>query len=534
MARLVCPSCLQGFSRPVYVDARGEVVQLSWLQENAPRLYSLLRRSDGTHAQLAARAHARGLSPRCPHNLAHVLPEDHLTRRTLVIGLVGMRGSGKTTYVTQLIETLLRGSLSPLGVSVTLDGTSNRRHTQENRRTLIVDHVPVPVTPPVTAADQVTDQPWSLRLSRAGGETINLLLYDASGEQLYSARDMGEVNRYLYACDGIIMMFSPGAFPGLEPLDDQALDAGIAQATEMTTSLVDVLRRSRGLRRDAVVQDCAVAVVLGKADKLAHQPGFPDHCLYDVEAFVRENPLATVLERVEAGSEDLIAYLNACGGENLVGIVLNNLPHPTFHAVSATGHDVGGNGRYPDIRQTGVVEPLVTLLAHAGFLPADAVPTPAATPWAGPTAATAVTPRSAPATAVQHPVPGPTVARPTVARPPVAVPPGTRRTDTRSPLVRPPAVPAAGARPAPAPPVRVPPVAVPPDEVPAQAGPPRRDDTEPNVTAPPLPPTAGGPAPAPQPARPEHDAAEVPVAQQPPRPHAVPEDHAPVPGRPRW
>lgn len=523
MARLVCPSCLQGFTRPVYVDARGEIVQLGWLQENAPRLYGRLRRGDGTQAQQAARADARGLSPRCPHNLAHVLPDDFLTRRTLVIGLVGMRGSGKTTYVTQLIETLLRGSLSPLGVSVTLDGSSNRRHTQENRRTLIVDHVPVPVTPPVTAADQVTDQPWSLRLSRAGGETVNLLVYDASGEQLYSARDMGEVNRYLYASDGIIMMFSPGAFPGLEPLDDQALDAGIAQATEMTTSLVDVLRRSRGLRPDAAVQGCSVAVVVGKADKLAHQPGFPDHCLYDVEAFVRENPLATVLERVESGSEDLISYLTARGGENLVGIVLNNLPHPTFHAVSATGHDVGGDGRYPDIRQTGVVEPLLTLLAHAGFLPADAVPTPVPAPWSGPAAATAVTPRTTTvtprATTVHQPVARPAVVRPPVAVPPTTRPPSTRPPDARSPLVRPP--------------VRVPPVAVPPDDVPpdgrrpddgrpddgpsdartAVSAPQRRDDTERNVTAPPPP---------------------VPVDQQPTIPHAVPEDHVPAPGRPRW
>jgi hypothetical protein len=56
--------------------------------------------------------------------------------------------------------------------------------------------------------------------------------------------------------------------------------------------------------------------------------------------------------------------------------MLDELPRPTFHLVSATGHDVGADGHYPGIEQVGVVEPLITLLARVGFLPDDGLPVP--------------------------------------------------------------------------------------------------------------------------------------------------------------
>jgi hypothetical protein len=288
----------------------------------------------------------------------------------VALGLVGLTGSGKTTLLASLIETLLRGALAPLGVAVTMDDESAARFQVELRRTLILDRERLPLTDALVG-QTITDHPYTLRLTHSG-ESINLLIYDASGEQLFRRHDIAEFNPHLYYTDAVMLVLSPGAIPKLERLDDQAnSEAGIAEATQMVTALSDVLRAGRRVRRGDVVEQVSVAVVLAKADKLLDLDEFPRETLGDVEAFLKEHSLEQLFRRVQEGSDDLVEFINGNEGENLVINIMNGLPRPTFHAISATGHDADPTGHYPSIDQVGVVEPLVTLLARVGFLPAD-------------------------------------------------------------------------------------------------------------------------------------------------------------------
>jgi hypothetical protein len=375
MRRHVCPSGLELFRRPQYVDADNSVVRMSWGDRYVPGLLSAVesvlgdngRPSSGA-ARRAARAAAMGLRPQCPHG--HPLPEGYLDHRTVAVGLVGLTGSGKTTLLGSLIETLLRGALAPLDVAVTMDEESAARFQVELRRTLIVDRERLPLTDAL-AGEAITDHPYVLRLNCAG-ESINLLIYDASGEQLYRRHDIAEFNPHLYYTDAVMLVLSPGAIPKLERLDDQASsEAGIAEATHMVTALADVLRAGRRVRRGEVVEQVSVVVVLAKADKLMGLDEFPRETFGHVDKYIQDRSLEQLFRNVQDGSEDLVKFLNQNEGENLVVNIMNGLPRPTFHAISATGHDADLTGHYPSIEQVGVIEPLVTLLARVGFLPAD-------------------------------------------------------------------------------------------------------------------------------------------------------------------
>jgi hypothetical protein len=254
--------------------------------------------------------------------------------------------------------------LAPLDISVELAEDSAERHRQSRLR-LIVDKIPLGLTPPLTG-DEV-QQPVVLTLTRTNGDAapdgINLLIYDASGEQLLRRADIAQYNRYLYVADGVILILDPSALPRLRGQDDATADVlGPAAATQMVAALADLMRSSRGLKSTAVVPDAAVAVALSKADRL--EETLPPGALKRQKL----DELHVVLRRAYSTSEELAEYLDRMGGENLSSIILRRLPQVTLHAVSATGHDVE-DGYYPSIESVGVVEPLVVLLARVGFLP---------------------------------------------------------------------------------------------------------------------------------------------------------------------
>jgi hypothetical protein len=374
LRRYVCPSGLELFRVPRYVNAEGTPVQVSWAERHAPWMVTLgesLRSTDSvvrSREARAAAAAAQGLSPVCP--AGHPLPDGYTERRTVTLGLVGLTGSGKSTLITSLVETLLRGVLAPLGVTVTMDEESASRYQVDLRRHLIVDRERIPPTYVLTGND-ITKHPLVLRLG-GGQDSLNLLIYDASGEQLYRRRDIAEFNPYLYHTSAIMLVLSPNAFPGLEHLDDDIQsEVGIAQATQMVSALSDVVRRGRRLRRGELAEEVAVAVTLTKADKLVGMDGFPSQYFGDAERFLLDHSLEELFELIQEGSDDIVEFLTKEDGENLMMLILSGLPRPTFHLVSATGHDVAMDGHYPSIDQVGVVGPLLTLLARIGFLPSE-------------------------------------------------------------------------------------------------------------------------------------------------------------------
>ena len=50
--------------------------------------------------------------------------------------------------------------------------------------------------------------------------SMNVVFFDASGEQLYRKEDLGRFGKFLYVASGIIVVLSPGIFPGLQSVAD--------------------------------------------------------------------------------------------------------------------------------------------------------------------------------------------------------------------------------------------------------------------------------------------------------------------------
>jgi hypothetical protein len=372
---LVCPRCLESFPLPLLHSPFGGPQPVpvqrrtKWQRFSAGRWGG--RPAEGPSPQARAAAYdAVNAVPVCPNG--HRLPPDYLERPTVVVGVVGLTGASKSTYLTVLIDALHAGALAPLDISVELDEHSADRFERHYHQPLLVDHRQLPLTPPLLEQGQ-SPEPLTLvlrRTTRGGPErSMNVVLFDASGEQLYRKEDLGRFGRFLYVASAVLVVLSPGMFPGLQTVADPGEAAlGMARPTQMLVNLADLLRSARGLRKDGFLDGVSASVILSKADKLLARPDFPADTLRNPEISVAALP--RLFEEVRDNSARLVDFLEVNGGSNLLTTLLGRLPDPTVHAVSATGSEAK-DGAYPSITPVGCLEPLLVLLARHRFLPSE-------------------------------------------------------------------------------------------------------------------------------------------------------------------
>jgi hypothetical protein len=313
---------------------------------------------------------ARKLTAVCPRG--HGLPPDYLRRPTVVVGVIGLTGASKSTYLTVLLDLLYAGALAPLDISVEMDEESADRFEVDYRQPLVVDRRQLPLTPLLLEEGQ-SPEPLTVvfrRSSRGAPEkSMNVVFFDASGEQLYRKEDLGRFGKFLYVANAVVVVLSPGVFPGLASTADPGeASIGLARPTQMLVNLADVLRTARGLKKDAYLADVSASVILSKADKLCSRPDFPADALRDAELSLAVLP--QLFEEVRVNSGRLVDFLENNGGSNLLTTLLGRLPDPTVHAVSATGSEPE-DGRYPAITPCGVLDPLLVLLARHRFIPRE-------------------------------------------------------------------------------------------------------------------------------------------------------------------
>jgi hypothetical protein len=372
----VCPRCLERFYVSSWQNSAGQSVEppaprrSAWQRFTEPFRVPEQPGPAPSTEFTAAMGDARRLSAVCPRG--HRLPPDYLQRPTVVVGVVGLTGASKSTYLTVLLDQLYAGALAPLDISVEMDEESADRFEINYRQPLVVDRRQLPLTP-LLLEEGKSPEPLTVvfrRSSRGAPEkSMNVVFFDASGEQLYRKEDLGRFGKFLYAAGAVIIVLSPGVFPGLASAADPGeASIGLARPTQMLVNLADLLRTARGLKKDAYLADVSASVILSKADKLCSRADFPADALRNAE--LSPAGLAPLFDEVRVNSGRLVDFLENNGGSNLLTTLLGRLPDPTVHAVSATGSEPEG-GRYPAITPRGILDPLLVLLARQRFIPRE-------------------------------------------------------------------------------------------------------------------------------------------------------------------
>ena len=231
---------------------------------------------------------ARLKCPKCGREI----PKTALETTNLPFSIIGVSESGKSNYITVMLEELKkRGHDFNLVLGHQTEYT--RTHQEENYQTIYHKHQPVEAT----STKEPPPQIWYVKnLGKQYGRivpTYSFTIFDGAGEDHETRMDISQaVVRYIRASKAIILTLDPLILSGVR-------ERGIVDETKMKNSLVGSLGReksavdivnnlaayiksARGIRVEQLL-DVPVAVVLTKfdlilsgntipQDKLIHRP----------------------------------------------------------------------------------------------------------------------------------------------------------------------------------------------------------------------------------------------------------------------
>ncbi|WP_042410442.1 TRAFAC clade GTPase domain-containing protein [Streptacidiphilus carbonis] len=229
-----------------------------------------------------------GLRAACPHCGAATpvrvcpgchsdLPSDYCDQESRIIALLGAKASGKSTYVTVLVNELRHRVGSAYQASLVPMGGETQRRDRELAEDLY-ERLRLPEA--TRPAAMGFNDPLMYRLSvpgtgrrAAGSRHTALVFFDAAGEDLSSAEAMNRYTRYLGAADGIVLLVDPLQFGSVrDSLPNGAgadLPAVETSAQQIAADLAGQLRaHGRGDSKGRVSTPLAVAVT--KVDMLSH------------------------------------------------------------------------------------------------------------------------------------------------------------------------------------------------------------------------------------------------------------------------
>jgi hypothetical protein len=305
-----------------------------------------------------------------------VLPA-HFDRGSPMIGMVGVKGSGKTVMLTVLVSELLGPVARRLDASITTVGTSalldKMRGWLENMQHGGALPPPTPEYAPKETVPIVLE--WRQRakgfLGRSHDTSTILSFYDTAGEDLKTT-DLTRDQHYLAAADGLIVVLDPfqfranrirGAQRGMDP---KLLNL---EPVDVLTSITEMLREADQVRSNKRISR-PIALVVTKID-----------AFFDGELGADDptrRPSATAAHFDEDESRNLHLHveglINEWGGEDVLRHLRFNYSNYRFFAASALGAEptsYGGGKQGVDeqgLRPHRVAEPLLWLMAGRGLI----------------------------------------------------------------------------------------------------------------------------------------------------------------------
>ncbi|MFB7514637.1 hypothetical protein [Streptomyces sp. NPDC056144] len=201
------------------------------------------------------------------------LPSDYCSQDSRIIALIGAKASGKSTYVSVLVNELRHRVGQSFGASLAAMGDETQRRDREMAEDLYERlRLPGTTRPAATGFNDPLLYRLSLpRQGRDGSRHTALVFFDAAGEDLKSAEALNRYTQYLSAADGIVLLVDPlqmGAVrdslpgDGGPPMPNRETPA-LQIASDVATQL-----RSHGKGGSRGRVDTPLAVAVTKTDTL--------------------------------------------------------------------------------------------------------------------------------------------------------------------------------------------------------------------------------------------------------------------------
>jgi len=323
--------------------------------------------------------------PRCHMFLPHKMACGEL--KSEILAIVGARNAGKSNFFGVLINALEGRYAREVGFSMFAQDTfsvhkmqpvSSRELYQMRYGSRLFSSQPTALnsTPSATTNSdikiplifrmQFSRGPWQwLTRPFARLKALDLVIFDAAGEDLQDTVMRQQFARYIAAASGIVFLIDPFAFPGIAELLPPSLRSRLPQhgdVREVIHGVINLIEQHNKLRADQKIP-IPVAVAFTKTDMLegiidSHSPILRE----------RRHLGGFDVGDCQECSEEVERYLCAWGCRDLSNLVSTRFEHNQFFAISALGQLPGEDLKLPTISPRSIADPLLWLLWKRGYI----------------------------------------------------------------------------------------------------------------------------------------------------------------------
>ncbi len=299
------------------------------------------------------------------------LPPDILDyEKYLRFSILGITGSGKTSFLTTMLHELRRSANSPWVISA-MDTHTNQIF-QENYRVIYEMRQPVAATP---AGNTPPPQLWRIkdkgRMTSRVVPSYSMTIFDGAGEDCEHIDPA--ISRYIEGSKALVILIDPLALPGVaRTISPDILKWSTSASHDadasavMVDGLADYVRQSCRIQPGRLINR-DVAIVFTKIDAVRDT--------FDFATVMEPSPhLARkgfVKNDADAVDADIRNWLESRGETSFLNAIKTNFPENRvrFFGVSSFGQPPTGSNRLGIVLPHRVLDPLIWMLSKEGIVP---------------------------------------------------------------------------------------------------------------------------------------------------------------------
>lgn len=309
------------------------------------------------------------ICPEC-HNR---IPKEMVRKKGFIISIIGARSSGKTNYITTLINELMRhgcnlGDMGITAVNVTDDPKFN---TQQRYERDFFDILYRRKTcPPQTDINaQESKIPLIYELSNPKKQSIYLVFYDTAGENFANIKNIAGNVKFLNESDAVIFLLDSFEIPYVH--DKLGLRGNVGlRYNVIVDNVLSHFREGDPKVRDSHFSK-PMALVFSKIDAiLDNEEKFEDTSIAGMSIsnnsnFIYGDPVS--LTDFDSISASIQGALAAWDENNFIRNISNNYKNAKFFGISALGGAPDASNNVASIKPYRVLDPLVWILHEFGY-----------------------------------------------------------------------------------------------------------------------------------------------------------------------
>lgn len=312
---------------------------------------------------------------KCP-NCDQEIPKMALETPNLPFCIVGVSTSGKTNYITVMLQELSKAAGLKLALGSQTKET--RDHQNENRKRVYEEHIPAEGTEAGFNLPQI----WYIRnlLKKSGNSvpTYTFTIFDGAGEDHENNLDPSStVCRYINASKAIILTIDPLVLSRIRyggAVDPEVMRNSLGgyegttkNAEDVINSVAAYIKAARGIKSTKML-DIPVAVVLTKFDTLLAHKDFALNALI-------KSPSLTICDgkvdmtEIRQVHEEIQNWLYGIEEGAFVNALQSHFKEFYFFGISSFGAPPEAGQKLPDtIHPHRVLDPILWLFKKARFI----------------------------------------------------------------------------------------------------------------------------------------------------------------------